>query len=166
MMQLGFGPAVKLDKKDKAILEQLQKDCRQTIARLAKKTGLPRDVIVYRIKKMESQKVIRGHHTAIDPTRIGYPLYAYLLIACYNIKPDTETSLISWLKANPQVVYLAKNSGRFDFTIGVCAKDYRDFDELIRTIRHRFADSIREIESLPTIQEYKFDYMADLIETK
>ena len=41
--------------KDKKIVEQLQKNCRQTIAQIAKITKLPRDIVVYRIKKLESE---------------------------------------------------------------------------------------------------------------
>lgn len=165
-MELTYGEKVKLDSKDKLIVEQLQKNCRQSIAQISKKTRLPRDVVMYRIRRMEDLNVIRGHHTFLDPTKLGFPLYAYILLSCYNIAPKEEASLVAWLKENPQIVYVAKNSGRWDFTLGVCAREYRDFDELIRSIRHKFANAIREIEQLPTIQEYKFDWMADLVGLK
>ena len=70
---------VKLDSKDKKIIEQLQKNARQSIAEIAKKTRLPRDVVVYRIKKLEKTKVIRSHHTFLDHQKLGYPLYVYVL---------------------------------------------------------------------------------------
>lgn len=162
-MELISGEKAKLDKKDKKILEQLQKNSRQTIAEITKKTGLPRDVVVYRIKKLEKSKVIRAHHTFLNPQKLGYPLYVYVLFSCYNIKPEEENKFINYLKDHKQIIYVAKNSGKYDFTIGVCAKDYLDFDEIIRDIRHKFIDVIKDIESLPTIQEYKFDWMVDLI---
>jgi len=59
-MELAKGERVKLDSKDKKIIEQLQKNCRQTIAEIAKVTKLPRDVVVYRIKKLEQSKIIRA----------------------------------------------------------------------------------------------------------
>lgn len=162
-MELTHGEKVKLDSKDKKILERLQKNCRQTIVEIAKKTKLPRDVVVYRIKKLEQSKVIRAHHTFLNPQKLGYPLYVYVLFSCYNIKPEEETKFINYLKSHKQIIYVAKNSGKYDFTIGVCAKDYMDFDDIIRNIRQKFIDVIKDIESLPTIQEYKYDYMVDLI---
>ncbi len=162
-MELTKGEKVKLDSKDKKILEQLQNNARQTIAEIAKKTSLPRDVVVYRIKKLEQSKVIRAHHTLLNPQKLGYPLYVYVLFSCYNIKPEEETKFINYLKLHKQIIYVAKNSGKYDFSIGICARDYMEFDEIIREIRHKFTDVIKDIESLPTIQEYKFDYMADLI---
>ncbi len=161
--ELEHGEKVKLDSKDKKILEQLQTNARQTIAEIAKKTKLPRDVVVYRIKKLEKSKVIRAHHTLLNPQKLGYPLYVYVLFSCYNIKPEEEKKFISYLTSHKQIIYVAKNSGQFDFTIGVCAKDYLDFDNIIRDIRQKFADVIKNIISQPTVQEYKFDWMADLI---
>jgi DNA-binding Lrp family transcriptional regulator len=162
-MELTTGEQVKLDSKDKKILEQLQKNCRQTIAQIAKVTKLPRDVVVYRIKKLEQSKVIRAHHTMINPSKLGYPLYVYVFFSCYNLKPEQEKKFINYLKFHKQIIYVAKNSGKYDFTIGICAKDYLDFDGIIQKIRQKFADEIKDIENLPTVQEYKFDYMADLI---
>ena len=162
-MELAKGDKVKLDSKDKKIIEQLQKNCRQTIAQIAKSTKLPRDVVVYRIKKLEQSKVIRAHHTMLNPQKLGYPLYVYALFSCHNIKPEEETRFINYLKSHKQIIYVAKNSGEYDFTVGICAKDYLDFDEILRDIRQRFIDVIKEIKITPVIQEYKYDYMADLI---
>lgn len=155
--------SVKLDEKDKKILRELQLNCRQTIAEIAKKTKLPRDVVVYRIKKLEDEKVIKQHHSFLDHSKLGYPLYVYVLFSLYNIKPDGEKRFIDFLKAHKNIIYVAKNSGQYDFTIGVCAKDYKQFDDIIREIRQKFANSIKDIEALPTVEEYKYDWMVDLI---
>lgn len=153
----------KLDIKDRKIIEQLQKNCRQTIEQIAKATKLPRDVVVYRIKKLKEKGVIKQHHTILNHEKLGYPLYVYVMLSCYNLKPEEESKFINFLKNHNQIIYVAKNSGKWDFSIGVCAKTYSDFDEVIRQIRQKFIDVIKEIEVLPVIQEYKFDYMADLI---
>jgi len=155
--------AVKLDSKDKKIIRELQENCRQTIAEISKKTHLPRDVVVYRIKKLEDEKVIKQHHTFLDHSKLGYPLYAYVLFSLYNIKPEEERKFVDFLKAHKNIIYVAKNSGKYDFTIGICAKDYKQFDNIIREIRQKFANSIKDIESLPTVEEYKYDWMVDLI---
>jgi len=154
---------VRLDEKDKKILLELQENCRQSIAEISKKTKLPRDVVVYRIKKLEQEKVIKQHHSFLDHSKLGYPLYVYVLFSVYNIKPEEETKLINYLKNHRQIIYVAKNSGKYDFTIGVCAKDYKEFDNILREIRQKFADVIKDIETLPTVEEYKYDWMVDLI---
>ena len=166
MPKLEYGEKVDLDEKDKKILKELQKDARQNIVDIEKKTGLGRDVIAYRIKKMEERDVIRQHHTVINPQKIGYPLYSYVMFVCYNFSPEEEKRFVNYLKRQKNIVYVAKNSGKFDFTIGVCAKNYKEFDEIIREIRQEFPEMIKDFETLPTVQEYKFDRMAELVEGK
>jgi len=161
--ELTIGDRVKLDAKDKKILEQLQLNARQSIAQIAKKTSLPRDVVVYRIKKLEKSNVIRRHHTSLNPSKLGYPLYAYVTFACYNLEPKQEEAFIKYLVAQQNTVYVAKTSGNYDFTIGVCARDYREYDSIITEIRRRFTRVIKDIATQFTIQEYKFDWMTDLI---
>lgn len=162
-IELTYGEKAKLDAKDKKIIEQLQINARQTIAQIAKKTKLPRDVIAYRIKKLEDEKVIRSHHSFLNPAKLGYPLYAHVTFACYNLKPEEEKQFVKYLVANKNTVYVAKTSGNYDFTIGVCAKDYREYDAIISEIRRKFTNVIKDIATQFTIQEYKFDWMVDLI---
>lgn len=163
-IEINYGEKLKLDEKDQKIIEQLQLDCRQTIQEIAKKTKLPRDVVKYRIKKMEENKLIRQYHAFINHSLIGYPLYVYVGFSLLNINPEEEQKFIGFLKSQKQVIYVAKNSGKWDFSIGVAAKDYNNFDKVLKDIRAEFTKVIKDYEILPVIQEYKYDYMADLIE--
>ncbi len=71
---------MKLDKKDKAILMQLQEDAKQSSRDLSKKLGMPATTIHERIKKMENEGVIKGYHVAIDPEKVGLPTTALVLV--------------------------------------------------------------------------------------
>lgn len=163
-MQLQSDKQIRLDEKDKVIIEQLQLNCRQSIARIAKTTKLPRDVVVYRIKKLEQNNVIRSYHAMLNPHALGYPLYVYVLFSCNNISPQKEAEFITYMRGHKQIIYVAKNSGQYDFTIGICAKNYIEFDAIIQKIRHEFPETIKEFDISPTVQEYKFDWMADMID--
>lgn len=163
MIELDYGEKVKLDGNDKKIIEQLQLNCRQTIQEIAKKTKLPRDVVQYRIKRMEENGLIRQYHAFVNPSLIGYPLYVYVGFSLLNIKPEEEKQFINFLKSNKQIIYVAKNSGKWDFSIGVCAKDYANFDNVLKEIRAKFTKIIKEFDILPVIQEYKYDWVADLV---
>lgn len=161
--ELEYGEKVKLDGNDKKIIEQLQKNAKQSISQIARKTQLPRDVVKYRIKKLEKNKVIRFYHAFLNPSKLGYPLYAYVTFSLLNIEPEEEERFINFLKQHPKIIYVAKFSGKWDFAIGVCAKNYKDLDGITRDIRKNFSKVIKEFEVSPVIQEYKYDWMADLI---
>lgn len=161
--ELEFGKRAKIDGKDKKIIEELQKNARQSISDIARKTRLPRDVVKYRIKKLEEEKVVRFYHAFLNPSKLGYPLYAYVTFSLFNLEPEDEDTFISFLKQHPKIIYVAKFSGRWDFAIGVCARDYKELDDVTRDIRKKFTRFIKDFEVSPVIQEYKYDYIVDLI---
>ena len=60
---------IKIDAKDRRILYELDKNCRQSNSQIGKKVGLGRDVVSYRIDKLMKQGVIDNFFTVIDTFR-------------------------------------------------------------------------------------------------
>ncbi len=60
-----------LDKIDKQILNELQKDDRISASDLAKKLGTPKSTVTYRIKRLEDEKIILGYRAIVDPSKLG-----------------------------------------------------------------------------------------------
>ena len=160
---LEMGKREKVDKKDRAILEILQKNARASMSQISRKTGIPRDSINYRIKRMEKLKIIRFHHTLINPSKIGYPLYTAVQLSLYNFDDNTENAFVTYLMSIPRIVYVAKTSGKWDFMIAICSRDFKQFDDIMRSMRMRFSDIIKDYETSSVIQEYKYDFMYELI---
>jgi len=65
----------KIDLKDKKILYELDLDCRQSNTQIGKKVGLKKDVVAYRIKRMQDEGVIKNFWTAINTFKLGYHVY-------------------------------------------------------------------------------------------
>jgi Transcriptional regulators len=158
-----YGTPVALDKKDKKILQVLNTDARASVAEISRKTGIQRDSVMYRIKKMQEQKVIRYFHTLLNPSVLGYPIYAFVNLVLHNLSQEKEKGLVSFLKAHRNVVYVAKTTGKWDFTLAVAARDLKHFDSVIGEIRMKFSRIIKEYDTASIIQEHKFDYLVDLI---
>lgn len=152
-----------LDSKDKKILEALDKNARLSIANISRKTGIQRDSVLYRINKMKKQKVIRFFHTVLDPTVLDYPIYTFVNFVLHNLTKEDEKTFLSYLKTYPNVVYVAKTTGKWDFTINIAAKNLKHFDEIMTQIRMKFSKIIKEYETASIIQEYKYDYMIGLV---
>jgi len=66
---------VDIDLKDRKILYELDLNCRQSNAQIGKKVGLKRDIVAYRIKKLEESGVIKNFWTAINTFRLGYNVF-------------------------------------------------------------------------------------------
>ena len=56
----------KLDLKDKKILYELDLNSRQSFHQIAKKVGLSKDSIIYRVNKLKQDGIIKQFHTVID----------------------------------------------------------------------------------------------------
>lgn len=158
-----YGEKVKLDLKDKKILQVLDKNARVTVAEISKKTNIPRDSVLYRINRMKKNNVIRFFHTVLNPSILGCEIYSFVNFILHNLTPKKENEFLAYLKTNPDVVYVAKTTGKWDFVINIAAKNLKEFDEILSKIRMNFSDIIKEYETSSIIQEHKYDYMVDLI---
>jgi len=154
---------IKLDSKDKKILEILDQNARMSIAKISKKTGIQRDSIMYRLKRMESSRIIAFYHARVDPVQIGYPVYSFVNFTLYNLDKEEEHKFLSYLKTTKNVTYIAKTTGKWDFTLSIAAKNLKHFDEIITQIRYKFSKIIKEYEVASIVEEYKFDSVYELV---
>jgi len=161
--RLVYGEKANLDEKDKKILKELQLNARQSISLIAKKTRLPRDVVKYRIKKLEDNKIIRFYHAILNPAKLGNPMYTFVLFTLSNFDIEREKKFIEFLKHHKKIVTIAKISGNWDIGINICSRDFKDFDNVMYEIRTKFSKIIKEFQVGSVVDEYKSDYMVDLI---
>lgn len=164
LSKIGFGNKISLDGKDKKILEVLQKDARLPVSKIAKKVQMPADSVKYRIKRLEKIGVIRFYHAVLNFALLGNPMYSYTLFSFFSINEDEEKQFINFLTSEPKVTWVSKISGKWDFIIGTCTKDFKELDGLLHKIRYKFPKHIKEYDTISTIDEYKWDFMYDLIE--
>jgi len=71
--------SIKLDIKDKKILYELDMDARQSISSIAKRVGLSKEVVNYRIRRMEKEGLIDGYYAIIEYSKLGY-MYCRLIM--------------------------------------------------------------------------------------
>jgi len=159
-------PPIKLDSKDKKILELLSQDARMSISEISKKSKIQRDSVAYRINKLEKLNVIKFYTTILNPSALGFPIYSYVHIKLHNLDESLEKQFVAFLVANPQVTYVVKISGEWDYDITIAAKDLGNFDDVLKEIRYKFSKIIQIYSSDLILQEYKFDYLIDLLNVK
>ena len=91
---------IKLDKKDKRILYELDKTARQALSKIANKVNLKRESIRYRLKKYLQEGLIRNYLTVIDTAKFGFIHYK-IYTKLHNITEEQEKEFISYLVKNP-----------------------------------------------------------------
>ena len=60
-----------MDRTDRAIIEQLRRDCRLSNTELADRVGLTPSPCLRRVRRLEEEGVILGYHARVDPAALG-----------------------------------------------------------------------------------------------
>jgi DNA-binding Lrp family transcriptional regulator len=119
---------VDIDLKDRKILYQLDLNCRQSNAQIGKKVGLSKQVVDYRIKKMEEDGVITGYWTALDTMKLGYYIYR-IYISFQNITEDIKKDIIKYFVEYKKSWAIASIKGPIDFDVIVWVNDIFEFNQ-------------------------------------
>ena len=132
---------VKLDKKDKLLLAELDFDARQSLASLAKKLGMSKRGVEYKIRRLEKEEVILGYYPVINMPTLGY-YYCRLLFSLQNTSPAIEKELLDYLVANPQFFWVFRMQGAADIAVVMWAKSMREFEGAMQDLTEKFGPVI------------------------
>jgi DNA-binding Lrp family transcriptional regulator len=79
-----------MDKKDIALLNELQMNSNQSMKTLAGKTGLPISTIHNRIKKYQQEGIIKEYRAILDDKKIGGRITAFVMM---SVDKSSKTAL-------------------------------------------------------------------------
>jgi len=148
---------MKIDLKNRKILYELDIDSRQSLSQIGKKVGLPKNVIAYRLKKLEENNVINCYYTVIDSLKLGYISLRLYLTYQYTT-PEIQKEIIEYFKNNKYTWWFGAFEGRFDLAVLMWVKDLNDFysfwKETLKRYRYYFQDQVFSIY----IQTYLYRY--------
>lgn len=119
---------LELNNSDKKLLYELNWDCRQTNSKLAKKLRVSKQVINYRIKRLEEEKIIFGYSTLIDWRKLGYNS-TRVYLKWKNITLEKEMEIEEYVRKNPFFMWSIKFEGEYDFAFYVWTKEASSFYE-------------------------------------
>jgi len=70
-----------LDPVNQAILAELQREARLSMAELGRRVKLSPPAVAERVQRLEREGVIRGYHADLDPTKLGYAIAVVVRVA-------------------------------------------------------------------------------------
>lgn len=123
-------PYERLDRIDRAIVAELQKDARLPNKELAARVGLAQSSCLERVRALRARGVLLGFHAAVDPRALGRGLEAIVAI---RVRPHSRKHVDAFREAAlamPEVIEVFHVTGADDFLlhIGVADTDaLRDF---------------------------------------
>ena len=160
---LTYGNVFKFDKYDRLILKELDENARKSLSELSKKVGLSRDAVRNRIKKLVDNKVIIAFTPIYNPPNMGFPIIDYVFISLYNPSEVQEKEFLKFLKSHKNVTYVAGLIGKWDYILDIMANNPGEFDRILKDIRQRFPELIKDYEIYGVLQEYKYEEIGRLV---
>ena len=143
--------------KDKKIILELDNDARQSNSQIAKKVGLNKQVVNYRLNKLVKEGVIKNFRTIINAELLGFN-YHDIFIKRQNFSPEKEKEFIEYIKSCDFVSWFIESSGQFDYIIAIFSKNLIQFNNHLSQILAKFEDYIEDYKILTIIEAYKLKY--------
>ena len=148
---------IKIDKADWTILCILAKNARTAAVDIAKKVPISADAVAGRIKKLESSGVLRRYN--IFPNELHYPYLHYkVLIGLRNSTEHREKLFLEYCKTHPNIVYLVKSLGPWEFEIDIEVDSAEHFRKIMMDIKTKFSDILKDYSSLHLYQVHKYNF--------
>ena len=121
-----------LDKADKKILSELQKNARISNLELAEKVDLSPTPCARRVKQLEQSGVIIGHTTLVDQEKLGITLMAMISVTMDRHTADRFEKFEQAAAELPEVMECYVVTGQdSDFLIKVLVRDMRHYEEFL-----------------------------------
>jgi DNA-binding Lrp family transcriptional regulator len=147
---------VLLDSSDKKIILQLIENSRAHVSVISKKTRLTREIVNYRISKLEAEGVITGF-----VARINQPLFcsgvALMLCKLARVSKERHNEIIAFIKKNNSVNWCIETCGTFDIAMTILYDAPMDLARTTTEIQNFIGANLKAHEISFYIDEYKFD---------
>jgi Lrp/AsnC family leucine-responsive transcriptional regulator len=139
------------DSVDVAILAEVSRDPRATLAQLSERVGLGVSAVQARLRRLESSGVIAGYRVVLDPEAVGRSLSAFIEITPLDpSQPDNAPELLEHLTAIEACHSIAGDAA---YILFVRVGTPRDLEALIRDIRLAASVTTRTTVVLQTFYE-------------
>lgn len=134
---------MELNLKDRKILTELEMNARITHSELGKKVQLSKQVVKYRIKRLEKENIIQGYNALIDVNAFKETIYL-VYIKSSKISSTSEKKWMKKIDQHSKVLAVAKNAGHWDMSIVIRAKNNQEFDNIFKEISLGKRENIKE----------------------
>ena len=146
-----------IDETDEKILKVLSNNSQISILEIMENLNLTRDLVSYRIKKLEKSGIILCYRSLINLEKIGHHLYK-IIFRLQNFSKENEESLINYCKSKKNIVQYIRLVGNWDVEIEVEIENEEKLYTIINDIRNRFDKLIRNYEVLHITEEHKLNF--------
>lgn len=121
----------KIDRIDKNILNELQKDGRLSNVELSKRVGLSPTPCLERVKRLEKEQYITGYQANLNSVKLDLALLVFVEISLSKTSPDVFDDFAAAVHELDVIQECHLVSGDFDFLLKTRVKDMLAYRQLL-----------------------------------
>lgn len=148
-----------LDKLDRAILQRLQENGRETYEVIGEQVGLSASAVLRRVKRLEETGTIARYVALVRPQAVGLALSAYLTV---RLEKNTEmhkrnpmdvfrAAVQTW----PEVIECVSLTGEMDYVLRVMVRDMAHYSRFV----------LETLLKHPSVQDCKTSFVLDTVKS-
>jgi DNA-binding Lrp family transcriptional regulator len=147
---------VPLDDHERALLKELERNCRQPNQKLAEIIGLSPAACWRRLKRLEEEGVIRQYAALLDPRKVGVGEVVFAHVSMDHHNKSSTEAFCAGLLQRSEISECYATTGDADYLLRVTVPDVRAY--------HRFLEEfifvqphLKQVRSNFALKELKFD---------
>ena len=141
-----------LDKKDRLIVEILQRNGRISMSDLAQEVNLSDTPCLRRVKKLEQAGVIEGYQATLNRQAFNLNVLVYAFVRLSANSDKLATQFEQTVASLEQVLECSVVTGAYDYLLKIIAEDLEDYEGFVKKSLGRI-DDIATIESTVVLKQ-------------
>lgn len=142
-----------LDRTDRRILRELQRDGRLTIVELAERISLSPTACQRRVRRLEDSGVIERYAAVLSPAALGRQVEAFVRVSIERQSRDVTLAFEEAVRRRPEVRACYVMTGDLDFLLQVSVADLQAFAEF----------SMKVLIGLPGVKDVRSSLVLEAI---
>lgn len=151
---------MKLDSKDKQIINILQYDATLPVQAIADQVGLTNNPCWRRIKRLEDEGVIRRRAALIDWHRLGLSTLVFVALKTDNHSADWLKAFSSEVIQIPEILECHRMAGDVDYLLKLAVRDLSHYDQVYQRLVGTI-DGLIDVSSTFSMEELKTSEFID-----
>ncbi|MDF2179573.1 Lrp/AsnC family transcriptional regulator [Aliiglaciecola sp. CAU 1673] len=124
---------MKLDKFDREILRVLQKDATVSMAELSQRVGLSHTPCWRRVKRLESDGIIKRKVTLLDGKKLNLGVSVFIYVTLKNHDEESLNKFEAAVQHIVEIVECHTTSGEKDYLLKVVVESIEEYEHLLKS---------------------------------
>lgn len=152
-------PSLALDRIDRAILSELQENCRITNQELSEKVGLSPSPCLRRLRRLEREGAITGYSATLDEEAVGLAVSVFVSVKLERQIDEALTVFETAIRNCPEVVDCWLMTGDRDYLLRIVVPGLREYEKFLAGTLTK-VPGVSSIESSLSLRRVKYKQVA------